>query len=194
MALLSCAVRKVSQSRQNCWAPHPQTNCLISDRVQEKNQHFYHVRGQKIYTTMTWWAVDNGQQSKLFIIPSLLTKEDTREMHFRQKRWRSLQLAQAQVTSPESVYWATPAYSYQCQPLSKCVGCWSRCLPASIHSNVCPWERPAIFSWPKGLNHTKVHACMPTHAHKCVHKIQRLNRTSPVWVGSDQLSAFMSVN
>lgn len=112
-------------------------------------------------------------------------------MHFRQERWRSLQLAPAQVTSSESVYWDTPAYSYQCQPLSKCVGCWSHCQPASIHSNVCPWERPAIFSWPKGLNqcHTEVHACM--HAHTCTqvctqNKTVKQNVSSLSWFRSAQ--------
>ncbi len=143
---------------------------------------------------MTEGTVVTDQQGKPLRILNMLTKEDTGEMHFRQERWRSLQLALAQVTSSESVYWAKPDYSYQCQPLSKCVGCWSRCQLVSIHSNVCPWERPEIFSWPESRNHTEVHACMRTHAHKCVHKIQRFNRMSPVWEGSDQLSAFMSVN
>lgn len=193
MALFSCACPGGVPKKTELLRPSPTDK--LSDQgpsSTEDSESLSSPTRKKIL--MPWWVLVTDQQGKLLIVPNPLTKEDTQEMHFRQQRWRSLQLAPAQVTSSESVYWATPAYSYQCQPLSKCVGCWSHCQPASIHSNVCPWERPAIFSWPKGLNQTKVHACMRTHAHKCVHKIKRFNRTAPVWVGSDQLSAFMSVN
>lgn len=81
------------------------------------------------------------------------------ETLFRQQCWSTLQLAPDQVTSSESVYRTTLAYSYQCQPLSECVGCWSHCQPASVRDSVCLQERLAISTWRKSWKQTTAHAC-----------------------------------
>lgn len=81
------------------------------------------------------------------------------ETLFRQQCWSTLQLAPDQVTSSESVYRTTLAYSYQCQPLSECVGCWSQCQPASVRDSVCLQERLAMSTWRKSWKQTTAHAC-----------------------------------
>lgn len=70
------------------------------------------------------------------------------ETLFRQQCWSTLQLAPDQVTSSESVYRTTLAYSYQCQPLSECV-----------RDSVCLQERLAISTWRKSWKQTTAHAC-----------------------------------
>lgn len=106
-------------------------------RLTEGNRGLYTTnrslhRKKNNHTLMARWTAVNDQQGKLFLISSLLTKSDTKETHFREDRWHSLQLALAQVKSPEcllgnaSVVNPVPATYSMCWLLVT--------LPASLHS------------------------------------------------------------
>lgn len=134
----SCGVQKVPENREKWNSVHPWTN---SQLLTEGNRGLstlidpYIEKKKKHHTPTARWTVVNDQQGKLFLISSLLAKSDTKETHFREDHWRRLQLALAQVTSPEcllgnaSVVNPVPATYSMCWLLVT--------LPASLHSQQC---------------------------------------------------------